>query len=141
MIGESKNYIMDMPITIKTPGVHHIAIRVTNMERSRSFYIDQLGFKAVLDTPDLLIFFAGTTAIAIKGPEEKVDPADQFNPFRVGLDHIALGCDDRAELERVAAALDQHKIENTGIKLDPTLQKDYIAFKDPDRISWEFYSI
>lgn len=132
---------MNMPIEIKTPGVHHIAVRVTDMIRSRKFYIDLLGFKAVLDTPDLLIFFAGTTAIAIKGPEGKVDAADQFNPFRVGLDHIALGCDDRSELDRVATALNAHQIENTGVKLDPTLQKDYIAFKDPDRISWEFYSI
>ncbi|MCB0848070.1 MAG: VOC family protein, partial [Bacteroidetes bacterium] len=85
--------------------------------------------------------FAGNTAIALKGPEGRVSPGDQFNPFRVGLDHIALGCDDRAELERVAQALNAHNIENTGIKLDETLQKDYVAFKDPDRISWEFYSI
>lgn len=132
---------MDMPIEIKTPGVHHIAIRVTDLPRSKAFYIDQLGFKAVLDTPDLLIFFAGTTAIALKGPEGKVAANDRFNPFRVGLDHIALGCDDREELERVARALSDHNIENTGIKLDPTLQKDYVAFKDPDRISWEFYSV
>lgn len=132
---------MDMPIDIKTPGVHHIAIRVTDMNRSKKFYIDKLGFKAVLDQPELLIFFAGNTAIAIKGPEGKVAGNDQFNPFRVGLDHIALGCDNREELDRVASALDTHSIENTGIKLDPTLQKDYVAFKDPDRISWEFYSI
>lgn len=132
---------MDMPIDIKTPGVHHIAVRVTDMAQSKAFYLDKLGFKAALDTPDLLIFFAGTTAIAVKGPEGKVDKSDRFNPFRVGLDHIALACDNRDELERVAHALKQHGIENTGIKLDPTLQKDYIAFKDPDRISWEFYSV
>ena len=132
---------MNMPIEIKTPGVHHIAIRISDMEQSKSFYIDQLGFNAVLDTPDLLIFFAGTTAIALKGPEGKVADGDQFNPFRVGLDHIALGCDNRDELERVARALSEHNIENTGIKLDETLQKDYVAFKDPDRISWEFYSV
>jgi len=132
---------MDSSIEIKTPGVHHIAIRVTDLDRSKNFYIDKLGFKAVLDQPQLLIFFAGTTAIAIKGPEGKVAESDKFNPFRVGLDHIALGCDNREELERVTKALNRHSIENTGIKLDETLQKDYVAFKDPDRISWEFYSI
>ena len=132
---------MDMPIEIQTPGVHHIAVRVSDLARSKGFYIDKLGFKAILEQPDLVIFFAGTTAIALKGPEGKVPKGDQFNPFRVGLDHIALGCDSREELERVARALNDHAIENTGIKLDETLQKDYIAFKDPDRISWEFYSI
>ena len=132
---------MNMPIDIKTPGVHHIAIRVSNLPKAKTFYIDQLGFNAVLDQPELLIFFAGTTAVAIKGPEGKVPESDQFNPFRIGLDHIALGCDNRKELERVTNALNEHNIENTGIKLDETLQKDYVAFKDPDRISWEFYSI
>ncbi len=132
---------MDMSIDIKTPGVHHVAIRVSDLTRSKTFYIDKLGFTAVLEQAELIIFFAGTTAIALKGPEGKVPQDDQFNPFRVGLDHIALGCDSREELERVAQALAHHNIENTGIKLDETLQKDYIAFKDPDRISWEFYSI
>lgn len=132
---------MDMPIEIKTPGVHHVAIRVSDMAQSKNFYLKKLGFKAALDQPELVIFFAGNTAIALKGPEGKVAKDDSFNPFRVGLDHIALACDDRDELERVAQALKEHSIENTGIKLDETLQKDYIAFKDPDRISWEFYSI
>ena len=45
------------------------------------------------------------------------------------------------ELERVAAALEEHGIENTGIKHDPIPDKDYVALKDPDRIAWEFYSV
>ena len=126
---------MDAPIDIKTPGVHHIAIRVKDLNRSKDFYINKLGFNAVLDQPQLLIFFAGTTAIALKGPEGKVAADDQFNPFRIGLDHIALGCDSREELERVAGALNKHAIENTGIKLDKTLQKDNVEFKDTKRIS------
>jgi glyoxylase I family protein len=48
---------MNMPIEIKTPGVHHVAIRVSDLKRSKAFYIDQLGFKAVLDQPELVIFF------------------------------------------------------------------------------------
>ena len=30
-------------------------------------------------------------------------------------------------------------MENTGVKLDETLGKRYVAFKDPDRIAWELY--
>ena len=44
-----------------------------------------------------------------------------------------------AELKRVADALSAAGIENTGAKRDETLGKDYVAFKDPDRIAWEFY--
>jgi len=62
-----------------------------------------------------------------------------FNPFRVGLDHVALACTDETELQRVARALAEAGVENTGGKPDPTLGKKYIAFKDPDRIAWELY--
>jgi hypothetical protein len=31
----------------------------------------------------------------------------------------------------------QAGVENTGVKIDPTLGKEYIAFKDPDRMAWE----
>jgi len=64
-----------------------------------------------------------------------------FNPFRVGLDHIALACEDESELQRVASALSDAGVENTGIKTDDVLGKRYIAFKDPDRIAWEFYMV
>jgi uncharacterized glyoxalase superfamily protein PhnB len=57
------------------------------------------------------------------------------------LDHLALGCTDEAELHRVANALKSAGVENTGVKMDQTLGKYYVAFKDPDRISWEFYMI
>jgi len=128
-----------MSINIKTPGVHHVAIRSTDLERSRRFYIDTLGFKLLMETPTLFLFLAGNTAFGVRGPEAGTAPDDTFNPFRVGLDHIALACEDEAELERVATALTEAGVENTGAKLDETLGKRYVAFKDPDRIAWEFY--
>ena len=77
--------------------------------------------------------------VGVRGPEAATPKGEMFNPFRVGLDHLALACSDEAELERVAAALAKAGVENTGVKLDPTLNKRYVAFKDPDRIAWEFY--
>jgi glyoxylase I family protein len=41
----------------------------------------------------------------------------------------------------VAGALAAAGIENTGVKTDETLGRRYVAFKDPDRIAWEFYSV
>jgi len=130
-----------MAININTPGVHHIALRVTDHERARQFYIDLLGFQIILEKPNLFVFFAGGTAIGVLGPEANTPKDDLFNPFRVGIDHIALGCEDEAELERVTKALADANVENTGIKLDETLNKKYVAFKDPDRIAWEFYMV
>lgn len=128
-------------IGIPTPGVHHLALRVSDFERARRFYIDTLGFSPAIEADNFLLFMAGRTAIDIRGPEEKTPDGDGFSPFRVGLDHVALGCEDEAELERVARALAEAGIENTGVKMDEALGKRYVAFKDPDRISWEFYMV
>ncbi len=126
-----------MAINIKTPAIHHIALRVSDFERAKHFYLDTLGFPLIMDSPNLFLFFAGSTAIGIQPAKE----SGIFNPFRVGMDHLALACEDEAELERVAKALSDSGIENTGVKLDETLGKRYLNFKDPDRISWELYMV
>ena len=61
-----------------------------------------------------------------------------FTPFNIGLDHVALACETEEELNRVANDLSAAGVENTGVKLDETLQKLYVAFKDPDRINGSF---
>ena len=130
-----------MSIKIITPQVHHIGLRVSNFDRAKYFYHNVLGFDIILEQPNLFIFFTGSTAVAIKGPEKGSPVGDVFNPFRVGLDHLALACQDLKELQRVTDELDRAGVENTGIKTDATLNKKYVAFKDPDRISWEYYMV
>ncbi|HZR23070.1 MAG TPA: VOC family protein [Vicinamibacterales bacterium] len=126
-------------IGITTQGVHHVALRSTDLARSRRFYADTLGFPVVLEAPGIFLFLAGQTAIAVRGPEAQTPAGDAFSPFRAGLDHLALACGDDKELQRVASALATAGVENTGVKVDPTLNRQYVAFKDPDRIAWEFY--
>jgi glyoxylase I family protein len=128
-----------MAINIQTTGVHHLALRSADLARSRRFYVETLGFAPVLEAPNIFLFLAGGTAVAVRGPESGMPNGDRFNPLRVGLDHVALACSDEQELERVASALASAGVENTGIKVDETLGKKYVAFKDPDRIAWEFY--
>jgi glyoxylase I family protein len=128
-------------VSIQTSGVHHIALRVSDYARARKFYVETLGFPILLEVPNLLIFAAGNTGIAVRAPDAQTQAGDRFDPFRVGLDHIALGCSDESELARVASALTEAGIENTGVKLDEALGKRYVAFKDPDRIAWELYMV
>lgn len=128
-----------MAVSMDTPGLHHLALRVTDLDRARRFYTETLGFPVLLEQPNLVIFGAGQNAVAIRGPEGGRPAADAFDPFRVGLDHLALACQDEAELSRVAKALGDAGVWNTGVKTDETLGKRYVAFKDPDRIAWELY--
>ena len=119
--------------------IHHICLRSTDFDRTKNFYQNTLGWKLVMDNPDLIIFLAGSVFIAFK----KADPRDKqyssFSPFEVGLDHIATTCESEDELHQFTKKLTDAGIENTGVKTDLVLNKLYVAFKDPDRISWEFY--
>jgi catechol 2,3-dioxygenase-like lactoylglutathione lyase family enzyme len=126
-------------IGIRTAGVHHVSLRVTDLARAKVFYIDRLGFPLLMETPELFLFAAGGTVFGVRGPAPETDPADAFSPFRVGLDHVALACDDEGELRRVTAGLTAAGVENTGVKLDTALHRNYVAFRDPDGIKWELY--
>jgi glyoxylase I family protein len=128
-----------MAIKIDTSGVHHVSLRVSDLPRAKRFYTETLGFPLLMEQPNLVLFLAGGTAFGLRGPTEQMPAGDTFNPYRVGIDHIALACADEAELGRVATALADAGVENTGTKTDETLGKRYVAFKDPDRIAWEFY--
>ena len=127
-------------IQVQTTGIHHVALRTTDLARSKVFYVERLGFPLLMEAPGLFIFAAGATAIGVRGPDDRTRADDAFDPYRVGLDHLALACTDATELRRVADALDASGIQNTGVKTDQTLGKDYVAFKDPDGVAWEFYT-
>jgi catechol 2,3-dioxygenase-like lactoylglutathione lyase family enzyme len=91
-----------MPIQMKTSGVHHVSLRVSDLNRAKKFYCDTLGFKHLMDADNLCLFLAGGTPFGLRGPTADMPKGDKFNPFRVGVDHIALACTDRSELKRVA---------------------------------------
>jgi len=128
-----------MAINPSVPSVHHIGLRSTNFDVTKKFYTDIIGWPVVVDTPDLIIFATGSVFIAFKKAEPREKQYSVFSPFEVGLDHIALTCESEEELNRFANGLADAGVENTGVKTDPALNKLYIAFKDPDRIQWEFY--
>lgn len=129
-----------MAITPKTPGIHHIALRCSDMEITKKFYQETIGLPLVLDSAELIAFTAGSLLIAFKKANATFHE-DVFTPFNIGMDHLALSCETEEELRRFAQGLADAAVDNTGIKFDETLQKLYVAFKDPDRIQWEFYMV
>ena len=126
-----------MAINPSTPGIHHINLRCSDLQASRKFYSEIIGFPIALENEEIFAFPVASVFIVFK----KAEDGAQFNPFTIGTDHIAIACASEEELDRVAKGLSDASVENTGVKLDATLQKKYVAFKDPDRIQWEFYMI
>ncbi len=124
---------------IQTSGLHHLALRVMDLGVSRHFYGTTLGFPVILEGPGLFLFLAGRTAVGVRAADGQTPLGDAFDPHRVGLDHLAIACDSAAELVRVTSGLARAGVPNTGVKVDPTLNRQYVAFKDPDGIAWEYY--
>jgi glyoxylase I family protein len=130
-----------MSANIKTTGLHHLALRSGDLARSRAFYHDLLGFPLLMETPQLLILQMGNVALALKAPDQQTAGDDVFNPFRIGLDHLALAAESEADIDRVSSELRKNKVWVEGPKVDETLGKYYVAFKDPDGIKLEYYMI
>ncbi len=128
-----------MAIGVPIGGLHHIALRTNNHAAARAFYVDTLGFTPEIDAPAFLQFRIGSVSVRIQAPTDQTPAGDVFTPHRTGLDHLAIACDSRVELDRIAAALSAAGVENTGVKMDEWFQTPYIAFKAPDRTSWEVY--
>lgn len=118
--------------------VHHITLRVSDLERSRSFYSDVLGFDVeVLD--DRLRLTAGPTRLILRSPLEGTSADDRFSERRIGLDHISFGVQDRGSLERLIERLGRNGVSTAGIELNPDPKTEFVAFRDPDNIQLEFF--
>jgi glyoxylase I family protein len=119
----------------------HLALRVSDLAQARHFYVDTLGFGLLRETPGAVFLDVHGVLIALIGPSEQTDGADRFNPFRVGLDHLALAIVDAGELDGLWEQLDAAEVPNHGIERDPATGANYISFYDPDGIAWELYAM
>src|SRR5688572_24185057 len=116
------------------PALTHVALTVRNLSVSVPWYEKLFDAKPVLDEdtdPGFhhTVYLLGNTLV---GLHQHTTPApdEKFSEHRVGLDHIAFGCANRAELEEWVGKLDALGIEHGGIK-DATYGSG-ISFRDPD---------
>lgn len=83
---------------------------------------------------------AGETFVTLAPPLEGTPTDDRFSERRIGVDHLAFGVDDRATLDDLVGRLRAEGVETAGVEVDPVLNKEYVCFRDPDNMQWEFYS-
>jgi catechol 2,3-dioxygenase-like lactoylglutathione lyase family enzyme len=125
---------------LEVSGFSHVAIRVTDVPRSRRFYVEVLGLPVVIEDEGGVIVSIGKAFLGVIGgaPETKRD--DRFDPMRVGLDHVSLVVDTAEQLERTKRDLDVAKVRNDGIHDEPELNAKGLVFYDPDGIAVELYA-
>jgi glyoxylase I family protein len=124
------------------PPLTHVALTVRDLSISAPWYEALLDAEPVLDEdtdPDMhhTVYMLGNTLL---GLHQHGTPArdEKFSEFRVGVDHVAFGCADRAELEKWARRLDELGIEHGDIK-DASYGSG-LSFRDPDGIALEFFA-
>jgi len=122
-------------------GLSHIGLRVTDIARSKRFYVDTLGSQLVREIDGAALINMYGMLFALYGDGSHSASRDRFDPFRVGLDHIALAIEDPNILGNLKRELDAAGVRNNGVEVDPETHDKYISFYDPDGIAWELYSV
>lgn len=126
------------------PALNHVAVTVRDLEVSSPWYRRLLGSDPVTDEHDdagyrhQVWLLDGGTGFGLH-QHDRAAPDEKFSEHRVGLDHVAFGCANRAELEDWVTRLDELGIEHGGI-VDASYGSA-LSFRDPDGIALEFFAL
>ena len=114
--------------------VHHVALRVAQLDRSIAFYQSLFGFQVVAALPDITLLSNGALILGLCDQAQ----GGRFDEFHVGLDHISFAVASREDLDRAAQVLDQRDIPHGEIEdLGQDLGLYVLALRDPDNIQLE----
>jgi glyoxylase I family protein len=123
------------------PAITHVALTVSDLDRSRLWYQRLFGSDPVIDEDTgpfhHVVWVLGGTLVGIHHFPDLTSSAP-FDERRPGLDHLAFVCSNRAELEDWVRRLDQLGIANGGIVDAP--YGSGLSFRDPDNIALEFFA-
>ena len=128
-------------MTATIPSITHVAVTVTDLERSKAWYTKVLGVEPVIDEDTgpfrHIVYPVGGTLLGLHGFPDLASKKP-FDERRPGLDHIAFGCDSRADLETWSARLDE-----LGVAHGDIVDAHYgsgLSFRDPDNIALELFA-
>ena len=120
--------------------IHHVAIIVSDYEKSKKFYVEQLELPIIRENYrkerndyklDLKI---GDIELEIFGMEKA--PNRVTEPEACGLRHLAFKVDD---IDKAVEWLNARGIETEPIRIDEYTQKRMTFFRDPDNLPLELH--
>ena len=125
------------------PPITHVALTVRDLSVSVPWYEALFDAEPVLDEdtdPDFhhTVYLLGNNTLFGLHQHAGPAPDERFSEFRVGLDHVAFGCADRAELEKWARRLDELGVAHGEVKHGS--YGSGLSFRDPDGIALEFFA-
>lgn len=137
---------------IELGGIHHIRLTVTDIERSRKFYTELLGFQVAAEAPashdpksdpSYPVLWGGVVMARgnyLLGLRPVAAKGDRFDEDRVGLDHLSFNVDSRAALNAAIKVLDEHGVTHGDVRELTSFGICVLPFRDPDNIQLEITS-
>ena len=134
---------------IPTGEIHHLRLTVTDLERSREFYTQLLGFEVAVESPPaddpsaaeaFKVLFGGVVMARgnlIMGLRPMAPSGDRFDPDRVGLDHLSFSVASRGDLDQAIQLFDERGVTHGQITRLPGFAIDVLPFEDPDGVQLE----
>jgi catechol 2,3-dioxygenase-like lactoylglutathione lyase family enzyme len=128
---------------VHVDGVHHLTLRVTDLEVSRRFYEGVLGLevdqwwdgKCRLRLGD----GRGATRLVLVPPLPGAVDGDRFDERRIGLDHVSLAVGDVDDLHRLVDHLRAAGVATEGVQ--PVSGGGHLVVcRDPDNVQVEFFA-
>lgn len=133
---------MDEPPPIA--GISHLSLSVRDLERSLAFYRDVLGLTVFVEPFDGQVFegrevllAAGRIVVGLQAHD--ANDANDFDPRRTGLDHLAFHLKSYEDLVTWAHRLTELGIDHSEIKTGGVFGH-MIELRDPDGIQLELYT-
>jgi glyoxylase I family protein len=124
------------------PRIGHVALTVTDLDRSVPWYRDLFGADPIMDSDEgtfrHAVWMIGDGSVIGLHQFPDLEDASPFNERRVGLDHLAFACANRAELEKWQQHLDDLGLRHGGI-VDASYGSG-LSFRDPDNNALEFFA-
>lgn len=131
-------------------GIHHVRLTVTDIARSKAFYVAAFGTEPAMDFSDEAgqpgvgesreklyggcVFDLGGQLLGLR---PVADGTDSFDSTRVGLDHVSFQVGSRDDLDAAAGRLGDAGVEHGEVTELDDAGLAILSFQDPDGINLE----
>jgi catechol 2,3-dioxygenase-like lactoylglutathione lyase family enzyme len=129
--------VHDVPVL---DGIHHLKLPVTDLDRSVTWYHDQLGYEVMTD----FVEDGVRMGVAMRHPNGGPDLALRCDPDRArvaaGFDYFAIGVPGHDHIEALATHLTERGVDHNGVMRTP-VGWVLLGVGDPDGHEVRFYTV
>jgi glyoxylase I family protein len=120
-------------------GMHHIALTVRDLSRSKAWYGQVLGLTDLVEGGDddvsFVVLTDASSQLMLGLRQYREGSGDRFDEFRTGLDHFAVAVSGQSQLHAWKTRFEELGVDHSPIKDSPVGQ--VLTLRDPDNIQLE----